>query len=73
MAVAPFLISVSVVLGAIVGSDFLVILLLYLLVTVAYSLALKRLVLVDCLTLATLYTVRIIPEPLLYQYQSRFG
>ena len=49
MAVAPFLISVSVVLGAIVGSDFLVILLLYLLVTVAYSLALKRLVLVDCL------------------------
>ena len=60
MAVAPFLISVSVVLGTIVGSDFLVILLLYLLLTVAYSLALKRLVLVDCLTLATLYTVRII-------------
>jgi len=34
--------------------------LLYLLLTVAYSLVLKRLVLVDCLTLATLYTVRII-------------
>ena len=34
--------------------------LLYLLLTVVYSLVLKRLVLVDCLTLATLYTVRII-------------
>ena len=57
---APLLIGVSIVLGTIVGSDFLVVLLFYLLLTVAYSLVLKRVVLVDCLTLATLYTVRII-------------
>ena len=60
VAVAPLLIGSSVTLGAIVGKDFLVILLLYLSLTAAYSLALKRVVLVDCLTLATLYTVRII-------------
>tara|TARA_B100000809_G_scaffold173408_1_gene170644 strand:- start:4613 stop:6049 length:1437 start_codon:yes stop_codon:yes gene_type:complete len=60
VAVAPLLIGSSVMLGAIVGADFLVILLLYLLLTTAYSLALKRVVLVDCLTLATLYTLRII-------------
>jgi len=60
VAVAPILIGSSFTLGAIVGEDFLVILLLYLLLTVAYSLALKRVVLVDCLTLATLYTLRII-------------
>ena len=60
VVVAPLLIGVSIALGTIVGSAFLVVLLLYLLLTVAYSLVLKRLVLVDCLTLATLYTVRII-------------
>jgi 4-hydroxybenzoate polyprenyltransferase len=60
VAVAPLLIGSSVTLGAIVGEDFLVILSLYFSLTVAYSLALKRVVLVDCLTLATLYTVRII-------------
>jgi len=60
VAVAPLLIGISVTLGAIVGEDFLVILLLYLSLTAAYSLVLKRVVLVDCLTLATLYTARII-------------
>jgi len=60
VAIVPLLIGVSIVLGTIVGSEFLVVLLLYLLLTVAYSLVLKRVVLVDCLTLATLYTVRII-------------
>jgi 4-hydroxybenzoate polyprenyltransferase/phosphoserine phosphatase len=58
--VAPLLIGVSIAIGTIVGSAFLVVLLLYLLLTVAYSLVLKRVVLVDCLMLATLYTVRII-------------
>ena len=57
---APILIGTSFFLGTFVGSDFLIVLLLYLLLTVAYSLSLKRLVLVDCLTLATLYTIRII-------------
>jgi 4-hydroxybenzoate polyprenyltransferase/phosphoserine phosphatase len=60
LVVALALIGSSVTLGAVVGEEFLVILLLYLSLTVAYSMALKRLVLIDCLTLATLYTVRII-------------
>lgn len=57
---ASLLIGLSITLGVIVGQDFLIVLLLYLLLTAAYSLVLKRLILVDCLTLATLYTVRII-------------
>ena len=57
---ATVLIGVSITLSAIVGSDFLIVLLLYLILTLAYSLVIKRLVLVDCLTLASLYTVRII-------------
>ena len=54
------LIGLSILLGVLVGDEFLVILLLYFLLTVAYSLVLKRVVLVDSLTLAILYTVRII-------------
>jgi 4-hydroxybenzoate polyprenyltransferase len=57
---APFLIAASFVLGILVGLDFLIVLLVYLFLTVTYSFSLKRLVLVDCLTLATLYTMRII-------------
>jgi len=57
---APLLIAVSFFLGAIVSVDFLIVLLVYLFLTVTYSFSLKRLVLVDCLTLATLYTMRII-------------
>ena len=56
----PLLIAASFLLGAVVGVDFLIVLFVYLLLTVTYSFSLKRLVLVDCLTLATLYTMRII-------------
>ena len=56
----PLLIAGSFFIGATVSSDFLIVLLVYLFLTVTYSFGLKRLVLVDCLTLATLYTVRII-------------
>ena len=57
---APLLVAASFVLGTVVGVDFLLVLLIYLFLTAAYSFSLKRLVLVDCLTLATLYTMRII-------------
>ncbi len=57
---APLLIVASFLLGAVVGVDFFIVLFVYLLLTVTYSFSLKRLVLVDCLTLATLYTMRII-------------
>ena len=43
-----------------VGSDFTAWLLFYFAVTTAYSLWLKKLVLVDCLTLAGLYTIRVV-------------
>ena len=58
--VTPLLIAASFLIGTIVGLDFLIVLLVYLFLTVIYSFSLKRLLLVDCLTLATLYTMRII-------------
>ncbi len=57
---APLLIAASFLIGTVVGFDFLIVLLVYLFLTVIYSFGLKRMVLVDCLTLATLYTMRII-------------
>ena len=57
---APLLITASFFLGAVVGLNFLIVLLVYLVLTVTYSFVLKRLVIIDCLTLATLYTIRII-------------
>lgn len=58
--VAPLLIILSTILATSVNNNFLIILLIYLFLTLLYSLILKRMVLVDCLTLATLYTLRII-------------
>lgn len=57
---APLLIGASFLLGTVVGLDFLIALLVYLFLTLTYSFSLKRLVLVDCFILATLYTMRII-------------
>lgn len=60
VVLAPVLLLVSLVLGAQVGGQFLPWLLFYFAVTCAYSWWLKRLILVDCLTLAMLYTLRIV-------------
>jgi 4-hydroxybenzoate polyprenyltransferase/phosphoserine phosphatase len=60
VALAPVLLAVSVVLAWVVGKAFLGWLLAYFAVTVAYSWGLKRVVLIDCLTLACLYTLRIV-------------
>jgi 4-hydroxybenzoate polyprenyltransferase/phosphoserine phosphatase len=54
------LLGASLALGWYVGGTFLPWLLCYFIVTCAYSWGLKRLVLVDCLTLAMLYTLRIV-------------
>lgn len=59
-AVVPLLVVTSFMMGLIVGSDFFAVLILYFLLTTVYSLLLKRIVLVDCLTLAMLFTLRII-------------
>jgi 4-hydroxybenzoate polyprenyltransferase len=50
----------SYVVGAYVGTAFLQLLLFYFLLTCIYSFKLKQLVLVDCMTLAILYTLRIV-------------
>lgn len=56
----PILLSLSVGLACLVNPLFLKWLLFYFTVTCAYSFGLKRLVLIDCLTLAMLYTIRIL-------------
>jgi 4-hydroxybenzoate polyprenyltransferase len=58
--IGPFLFILSCIVGAYVGIAFLQWLLLYFLVTCIYSVKLKQLVLVDCMTLAILYTLRIV-------------
>jgi len=58
--IAPLLFTLSCMVGAYVGTVFLQWLLLYFLLTCVYSLKLKQLVLIDCMTLAILYTLRIV-------------
>lgn len=57
---APVLLLASLVLGLAAGGSFLPWLVGYFVLTCAYSMLFKRLVLVDCLTLAMLYTIRIV-------------
>jgi len=59
-ATAVLLLATSVALALLLPVDFLAVLALYLIATTAYSLSLKRMLLVDVLTLAGLYTVRIL-------------
>jgi len=56
----PLFSIASLALGLAVGTAFTAWLVVYFLLTCAYSLWLKRLALIDCLTLAALYTLRII-------------
>ena len=58
--VAPLLLIVSLGVAAMVGKQFVSWLIFYFALTSAYSMVLKRLMLVDCITLALLYTLRII-------------
>lgn len=60
MAIAVALSLVSIVLAATLSFQFLVCLLLYFSITTGYSLFLKRYVLIDALTLAVLYSLRVI-------------
>ncbi|MDH7944028.1 UbiA family prenyltransferase [Pseudohongiella sp. SYSU M77423] len=57
---SPMLLLGSVVIGSLVSMEFLGWLAVYFLLTLAYSFGLKRLMIVDCLVLAMLYTLRII-------------
>ena len=60
VVLAPILILSSLLLAVDVGNSFLYWLLIYLALTSFYSWGLKRLVIVDVLTLAILYTLRIV-------------
>ena len=60
VVMAPVLFMISLFIGSYAGPDFMFWLLVYFAVTCVYSWRLKQLVLVDCLTLAILYTLRII-------------
>ena len=60
VAIALLLICLGIKLGMMVGTDFLNMLFLYILIAFAYSFVLKRLIFFDCFTLASLYTIRII-------------
>ena len=56
---APLLLAASLALGVHVGGSFLPWLLCYFLLTCVYSLGLKKMILLDCIALAMLYTLRI--------------
>ena len=53
-------IAVSFLLGLKINSAFFIWLLIYFILSITYSLVLKRFALLDCLALATLYTLRIV-------------
>ena len=60
VTLAPVLLLASLLIAFEVSSGFVAWLGLYFLITCAYSWVLKRVMLIDCLTLAVLYTLRII-------------
>lgn len=60
VAILPLLALASVALALVVGPRFLAWLAVYFALTCWYSVALKRLVLLDCMALACLYTLRIV-------------
>ncbi|GAA2874536.1 UbiA family prenyltransferase [Aminobacter niigataensis] len=60
LASATILLVVSLVTAAFTSIEFVAVLLIYLIATTAYSLSVKRMLLLDVLTLAGLYTLRIL-------------
>ncbi len=60
VSIFPVLIFTSFILGFLIGFEFIFWLALYFLLTSLYTLKLKRIIFLDCLILASLYTLRII-------------
>lgn len=58
--IIPALLIPSILIGMLVGGNFLFWLTIYFAITCAYSFGLKQVMLVDCITLAMLYTLRIV-------------
>lgn len=60
VAIALIALCASVGISIFVGSEFAAWLIIYFLLTMAYSVSIKRYVLIDCITLAVLYSLRIV-------------
>lgn len=60
LMILPLLLTLGLILGYLISIKFFVILLLYLLLTSAYSFILKKLYIVDIILLSSLYTIRLI-------------
>lgn len=56
----PLLLAVGLYIASVVSTDFLLVIVAYLIVTLAYSLYFKALMLIDVILLASLYTLRIV-------------
>ena len=69
---APLLLLVAILIAVILPGKFIFILAAYYLLTLAYSFGLKRLVLIDTITLAGLYTVRIISGAMAIEVELSF-
>ncbi len=54
------LLPLSIIFASMIGENFMMIILLYTLLTLSYSLFLKIFAIIDCIVLAALYTIRII-------------
>ena len=54
------LMPLSIIFASMIGENFMMMILLYTLLTLSYSLFLKIFAIIDCIVLAALYTIRII-------------
>lgn len=68
----PCLLCFSLLIGWQVGMGFLLWLMVYFAITCAYSMGLKRIILLDCLTLAALYTLRVVAGAAALEMQLSF-
>lgn len=69
---SPLLLTVSFLIASYVNNGFLLWLVAYLCITTLYTFVLKKLVLVDCLTLAFLYTLRIVAGAAVIEQELSF-
>lgn len=60
LTIAVVMLVVGITIGSVIGAEFLLVLCGYAAISVAYSLRLKRLVVLDVFVLATLYTMRVL-------------
>ena len=72
VVLAPILLFASFILSYRVGIEFSAWLTIYFAITCIYSLVLKRIILIDCLTLAILYTLRIVAGAATVQHKLSF-